>query len=234
MSTDDDQPNPKLTPEDLFHPGTIAERVEVQLGVLTQGVIDCMIFATGAFPSFTEGTVPEQTSNPYAPYPHKQQAQSARAGSLTSWQAARSAELRDAARLSEATASLLTGFAKLRGQFSQDFTIRHNEKRKAGDPKSRLRNTTISHSFSVPAREAVSVESVDPATPAGLTGYFAKVTEGLAPDSDATKKADGEAALNELYRRFGVSRDEKDDGADEEDADDAPSSGSPPPPPPGS
>ena len=140
-------PDPKPAPpgaSTFFAPGSIAERVELQLGVLTQGVVDCMILATGAFPNLTEGepTEPNAFSKPPGP------------GTLSSWQAARSAELRDAARLTEASARLLTGFAKYRGQFSQDFTIRHNEKRK--DAKDRLRNTTITRRFSVPEHAAVT------------------------------------------------------------------------------
>ncbi len=139
-------PDPKPAPPDqstFFAPGSIAERVELQLGVLTQGVVDCMILATGAFPNLTEGEPAEP--NVFKP---------PKLGTVSTWQAARSAELRDAARLTEASARLLIGFAKYRGQFAQDFTIRHNEKRK--DAKDRLRNTTITRRFSVPERAAVA------------------------------------------------------------------------------
>lgn len=140
-------PDPKPAPPDpstFFAPGSIAERVELQLGVLTQGVVDCMILATGAFPNLTEGEPTEP--NAFGKHP--------KLGTPSTWQAARSAELRDAARLTEASARLLTGFAKYRGQFAQDFTIRHNERRK--DDKDRLRNTTITRRFSVPEREVVT------------------------------------------------------------------------------
>lgn len=217
MSTDENPTTPTLKAEDLFFPGTIAEQVEMLMGVLTQGIVDCMIFATGAYPNLTEG--PPDEPNAFA---------KPKAKAISTWQAARSAELGDAARLTEAGARLLTGFAKLRGQFSQDFTIRHNEKRKA--TKNRLRNTTITHSFSVPGSEAVSVMSIDPKTTTGLTRNLAKVADNLAEGRAKTRAAEekkkGEAALDELYRQFGDSR-------DEDDADDAPPSGNPPPPPPG-
>ncbi|HEY4943339.1 MAG TPA: hypothetical protein VII56_18055 [Rhizomicrobium sp.] len=219
MSTDENPPAPKIEAEHLFQPGSIAERVELQLGVLTQGVVDCMILATGAYPMLTEGPVAEP--NAFA---------KPKAAGLSSYQSARSAELRDAARLSEASARLLTGFAKLRAQFSQDFTIRHNEKRKAGDAKNRLRNTTITQRFSVPGREAVSIDSVDPKTTAKLTRGLAKMAEGLNQKTTAQRTEKGDALRAELFRRY--SRAPKGDGK-APGTDDAPPSGTPPPPSPG-
>ncbi|HEX4303801.1 MAG TPA: hypothetical protein VHZ78_13475 [Rhizomicrobium sp.] len=222
MSTEQNPPTAPLNPEQLFHPGTIAERVDVMMSVLTQGVVDCMIFATGAFPSLTEGE-PEEPNAFAKPKP----------AGLSSWQAARSAELRDAARLTEASARLLTGFAKLRGQFSQDFTIRHNEKRGAGK-KTRQRNSTVTHRFSVPAREAVSQTHVDPKMKSDLTRNLAGVAESLAAGRSQTRAAErddkNEAALDELYRRLGIPRPAKDDEPD----DTANPAGDPPPPPTGS
>ncbi len=224
MNTDENPPTPKpasqLQPEQLFHAGTMAEQVEVMMGVLTQGVVDCMIFATGAYPNLTEGS-PEEPNAIAKPKP----------GGLSTWQSARSAELRDAARLTEASARLLTGFAKYRGQFSQDFTIRHGETRKPGDAKKkRQRHSTITHRFSVPAREAPTVASLDPETTAERArkaAAAASLAEAERQARAAQEKAEHETSIDELYRICGVPRPKKDDAVA-----DAPPVGDPPPPPP--
>jgi hypothetical protein len=72
-------------------------------------------------------------------------------------------QVNDAARLSEASARLLTGFAKIRNQFSQDFTMRCSESR---DAKGRPRQvTTLTHRFSLP-REESSKEAIAATTEA--------------------------------------------------------------------
>ncbi len=153
---------------DFYTPGSIEERVNLQLGVLTQGVVDCMMLATGAFPDLTEGPAAQV---------HPMVHGAAKSGS--SWQAARSAELRDAARLTEASARLLAGFAKVRGQFSQDFTIRHSDRRGA-NAKKRMKGTTVTHRFSVPAQDALGDGALPDATAADLTRGLSKIAEDLA------------------------------------------------------
>ncbi len=213
MSTEPEPEKSPHKPEQFFHPGNMAERVDTMMGVLTQGVVDCMVLATGAFPTLTEGE-PEQPNVWAKPKP----------AGLSTWQSARSAELQDAARLTEASARLLQGYARLRGQFSQDFTIRHNETRKPGKPKSRRQNSTVTHSFSVPANEAVESSSLDPSVTADLTRNLAAVAESLVQGRATDTTDENEKALDELYRRLGLKR-----GAAGE-TDDA--AGDPPPPPP--
>lgn len=180
----------------FFAPGSIADRVELQLGVLTQGVVDCMVLATGAYPGLTEG--PPEQPNAIA---------KSRAQPTSSWQATRSAELRDAARLTEASARLISGFAKLRGQFSHDYTIRHSDRRAGA--KTRQRNTTIVKRFSVPASEAVDAISADPRTAAELTRGLANVAQGLSMPTPAQRENRDETIVK-LMRRLGRSQDEID------------------------
>ena len=191
--------------EDFFHPGSIADRVDAQLGVLTQGVVDCMVLATGAFPDLTEGAPPGPNAWP-----------SVKPGTVPAWQAARSAELRDAARLSEASARLLAGYAKLRGQFSQNFTIRHTDGQR-GNAKARKRDTMVTHSFSLPGKQAVAEDTTQ--TAADLTRGLAKVAEGLA-QRRAAPQEEGESAKEKLLRIFGCT-----------DGDDAPPKDDPTPSP---
>ncbi len=183
---------PAIDPASFFTPGTIAERVELQFGVLTQGVVECMILATGAYPQLTEGmaTEPNAFARP-------------KAAPISSYQAARSAELRDAARLSEASARLLAGYAKLRGQFSQDFTIRHSDRRRGADKKDRQRNTTITQRFSVPQRHGAGEDNVDPKTTSELTRGLAQIAESLAESKAAPAKG-AESARDKLFRRYGL------------------------------
>lgn len=196
-----DQPTtkPAIDPASFFTPGTIAERVELQLGVLTQGVVECMILATGAYPQLTEGA--DAAPNPFG---------RPKAAPASSYQAARSAELRDAARLSEASARLLTGFAKLRGQFSQDFTIRHSDRRRGTDRKNRQHNTTITHSFSVPQKHAVGEDNVDPKMTSQLTRGLAQAAESLSRSNPAISEIDRESVKDQLRRSYDLARQAKD------------------------
>lgn len=196
-------PAEKHDAADYFHPGSIAERVDTQLGVLTQGVVECMILATGNFPDLTEGPPAE----PDARIKVKPM-------TLSSWQAARSAELRDAARLTDASARLLAGFAKLRGQFSQDFTIRHSD-RQGANAKKRQRNTTITHSFSVPGKQALAVEDAGDESAADLTRELRKIAERLA--QDVRKNGDGvESPLEMLKRKLDLPPEPAPDASSEE------------------
>jgi len=199
----------RLKPHDIFQPGSIADRVELQLGVLTQGVIDCMALATGAYSDLTEG--PADAPNDWR-----------KARPTSSWQTARSAELRDAARLSEASARLLAGFAKLRGQFSQNFTIRHTDGR-GGKAKAQQQNTMLTHSFSLPGKQAVAEDATP--TAAGLTRGLAKIAGDMA-QRRAQEKNGGESpreklarVLDELARAHDATAEAAGDGA-------TPSSGS--------
>jgi hypothetical protein len=128
--------------EQLYFKGSLSQKVEFQLGILSQAVGDCIVFASGSFPNLSEGPLQEVPSRGH---------DRSYARPL-GFAAARSLQLNDAARLSEATARLLTGFAKIRGQFAQDFTMRCCESR---DAKGRPRQvTTVTHRFSLPREEA--------------------------------------------------------------------------------
>jgi hypothetical protein len=183
-------PTPPPAPRDAasyLYPGSIADQIGAQLGVLTQGVVDCMILATGAYPDLTEGA------------PQEPNAWTKASPKGSAWQAARSAELHDAARLSEASARLLTGFAKLRAQFSQDFTIRHTDD---GDAKSRKRKTTVTHRFSTPQKLAVSEDNVPPEVTADLTRNLARMAQGVADKAKAKRQANTGETRAEITRRL--------------------------------
>jgi hypothetical protein len=136
---------PPLDVAALCHPGSFSEQVELQLGLLTQGVTECMMLATGAFPGLTEEEEPEAPAwghrRPKTP--------------TASWATVRSGQLRDAARLSEASARLLTGLAKVQAQRGQRFTVRHTDRNDG--TKNRRRVTTITHSFHVPFADSTDL-----------------------------------------------------------------------------
>ena len=201
MIDENDNTDTKSPPDAsmFFYPGTVADRIEMQLGVLTKGVVDCMLLATGDFPDLTEGVAP-----PAGGYPPHMPMPKVKSGPVTAWQAARSAELRDAARLSEASARLLEGFAKFRGQFSQDFTIRHSSKRGA-HKKVRADTTTMVHTFSVPSAPGAELDLQAQDVRRGLT----KVAEDMAARTGASRPDDDDA-LEALKRQLGID----DDGND--------------------
>ena len=129
----------------LVNTDSLSQQIELQLGLLTQGVSECMILATGAAPNLTEGPEPEARPS----YSHVRTPTSR----PVSWSTARSLQLRDAARLAQSSAGLISGYAKLRGQFAQRFTVRHTDSRDGG--KNSRRVTTITQSFAVPRGEAM-------------------------------------------------------------------------------
>ncbi len=132
----------------LFHSGSLTEQIELQLGMLTQGVTECMILATGAVPGLTEGPVPDAAAQNVWPRPKK-------SASGNNWTVPRSLQLRDAARLSQASASLVSSFVKLRGQFGQRFTVRHTHAGDGDRKKKRRGVTTVTHSFTMPREDAI-------------------------------------------------------------------------------
>lgn len=206
-----DAKKPALDPAAFYVPGTFAERVDLQLGLLTQGVADCMILATGAMPGLTEGA-PEQ---PAQYYPHRPPAPNK---NDNAWQAARSAELRDAARLSEASARLLMGFARLRGEFKQDFTVRHTDDRAASED-GRRSSTVVIQKFSVPKDpDARADGDGEPALGAEIAAQFGKTMAAMAerrnaaPDrpADVAATAEIKRKLMETLLRGRSERDQKD------------------------
>jgi hypothetical protein len=109
--------------------GTVPEQVELQIALLTQGMMESMLLSSGEFSS-DRGEAPAQEVNVW-------QRRASSKATLSRAQLARSADLKDAARLSEASAKLLIGLARLRGQFKQDFTVHHTSSRddKTGERK---------------------------------------------------------------------------------------------------
>jgi hypothetical protein len=71
----------------------------------------------------------------------------------TNWPQVRSAQLHDAARLAEASARLVNGYAKFRSHVDQQFSLRHTASHNKRGKK--LRVSTITHRFSAPRDEAI-------------------------------------------------------------------------------
>jgi len=187
--TEEAAKNDPLDLTGLIVPGSFAARVDLQLGLLTQGVADCMILATGAFPGLTEGATAQPVTNYYSHRPPP-----APPASGNAWQTARSAELRDAARLSEASARLLLGFARLRGTFRQDFTVRHTHEQPAGKDGGRGM-TVVTQRFAVPG----AGEEQTPELGADITAQLGKTVEAMAK-SRGTNAAAGAHDPEELAK----------------------------------
>lgn len=96
----------------LFMPpeGNLEEQIALQVGFMTQGVMECVVRSSGIF----DLPLPQdevQSRNDYGYDRRKRNASSSFVSSP------RSVELRDAAHLSNATARLIAAHAKLRGEF---------------------------------------------------------------------------------------------------------------------
>lgn len=132
----------------LFHHGPIVEQVEQQISLLTVAMAESMIYASGAFPDLTEGELPE---TPQHDFRYGKPAQPKRA---TTWSAARSLQLHDAARMSFATASLVSALTKLKTQPCQRFTTRQTLIPDADGKKKPRKVTTFTHTLFAPREEA--------------------------------------------------------------------------------
>lgn len=128
----------------LFSHGTFEQQIEMQMALLTQAVASCMLHASGAVrdlaeePQSSRGTWGEPLSNT-AP--------------VNNWPQTRSLQLHDAARLAEAAARLVNGYAKFRGHIDQQFSLRHSASHDKRGKK--LRVSTITHRFTAPRGEAI-------------------------------------------------------------------------------
>ena len=138
------------TPESFLCSGSLSEQVELQIAMLTQGVVESMMLSSGEFSSDRAESPPVEENVWLRRPPPK--------AALSRAQMARSADLKDAARLSEASAKLLSGFAKLRGQFKQEFTVHHTNSRddKTGERK---RVTVLQQNYSTPRAETDDTQS---------------------------------------------------------------------------
>lgn len=130
---------PNIDLESLFDHGSMIDQVQLQVSLLTAAMTKNMILATGPAPDLTEGPLPE-TPGYAIRYAKPEPAERA-----TSWTAARSLQLRDAARLSFATASLVGAFAKLEGLSGQRFTTRHTIIADPNGKKKPRKITTVTH-----------------------------------------------------------------------------------------
>jgi len=128
----------------LFSHGTFQQQIEMQMALLTQAVASCMLHASGAVldpvedPQPSRGSWGEPLSNT-AP--------------ADNWRQIRSQQLHDAARLAEATARLVNGYAKFRGHIDQQFSLRHSASHDKKGKK--LRVSTITHRFTAPRGETI-------------------------------------------------------------------------------
>ncbi len=137
----------KIDPAALFSSAPPLDQLEQQVNLLTAAMTENMVLAAGAAPDLTEG-----------PYPDLPRfgAGSASVERPVSWANARSLHLRDAARLSFATASLIGAYSKLKGMAPQRITARYTIIPDASGKKKPRKITTVTHSviagLNVPSR----------------------------------------------------------------------------------
>jgi hypothetical protein len=120
--------------EILFSQGTLQQQVEMQMALLTQAVASSMLHASGAVADPVE-------------------AQSGSGANASNSPQIRSLQLHDAARLAEAAARLINGYAKFRSHIDQQFSLRHSATR---DKKGKtLSVSTLTHRFTAPRDETI-------------------------------------------------------------------------------
>ncbi len=130
----------KVDPNDLFSSDPLLDQLEMQVSLLTSAMTKNMVLATGVAPDLTEGELPE-TPKYGVGYGRPEPAERA-----TTWAAARSIQLRDAARLSFATASLIGAYTKLKGLAPQRIAARYTMVPDPDGRKKPRKITTITHS----------------------------------------------------------------------------------------
>jgi hypothetical protein len=126
--------------EAMFNSDPLLDQLEMQVGLLTSAMTRNMILATGAVPDMTEGLLPE-APNYGVGYGRSKPVERA-----TKWADARSLHLRDAARLSFATASLIGAYSKLKGLAPQRITARYTIIPDPRGGKKSRKITTVTHS----------------------------------------------------------------------------------------
>jgi hypothetical protein len=123
--------------EGLLNSDSMLDQLELQVSLLTSAMTRNMVLATGAVPGLTEGPMPETQGYGFGKPPASERA--------NGWAVARSLQLRDAAQLSFATASLVNAYAKLKGPSPQKFTTRHTIIPDPSGVKKPRKVTTITH-----------------------------------------------------------------------------------------
>jgi len=129
---------PKPDPAGLFTSAPLLDQLEMQVSLLTSAMSENMVLATGAFPGLTE--VPDDDGPKMNAWLHRKASPT-----KSAWAEARSLHLRDAARLSFATASLIGAYTKLKGPPVQRFTTRHTTIPDPAGRKKPRNITTITH-----------------------------------------------------------------------------------------
>lgn len=129
----------------LFSHGTFQQQIEMQMALLTQAVASCMLHASGAVSDLVEE--PQSSRGAWVE-------PIANTAPASSWPQIRSVELHDAARLAEASARLVNGYARFRGHIDQQFSLRHSASHDKRGKK--LRVSTITHRFTAPRGEAIA------------------------------------------------------------------------------
>jgi hypothetical protein len=129
----------------LFNHGTFQQQIEMQMAMLTQALASCMLYASSAGRDVLEEEPQTRSGFWSGTRPAAQR--------TTNWPQVRSAQLHDAARLAEASARLVNGYAKFRSHVDQQFSLRHTASHNKRGKK--LRVSTITHRFSAPRDEAI-------------------------------------------------------------------------------
>ena len=139
MKTEPTLEPPVPAPPDLPPAGDLEEQTRRQMAFLTQGVMECVMRATGDGAAHPPAA-PDAEGPP------------------------RSAALRDAAHLSNAAARLMAAWAKVRGEYH--FTYTHEPK--AGTPAARRKGSTSGASPPTPNRRRRSPTTPTIGCSAGL------------------------------------------------------------------
>lgn len=138
--------------------GSIKQQVDMQLAFLTQAMIDGAVLAKGLFDDPEPNAVAET-------WPPRRGSQPA----ASRWRVHRSAELQDMARIAASSARLIAAYARLDGQFHQNFTIHHIQK--VEDDGVRKRRTTITETSgnfpSMPRDAAEGIVDTPPPSESG-------------------------------------------------------------------
>ncbi|HWD28900.1 MAG TPA: hypothetical protein VG387_17130 [Rhizomicrobium sp.] len=106
---------PKLEATDLYACGSMTERANLLMGMLTNAATGSLIYASGDFPELNEQGFSERKAEAARMYGRGGSPSPSKfSGTVTHFLAARSANLRDAARVSDAVARLMNTYLNTR------------------------------------------------------------------------------------------------------------------------
>lgn len=127
----------------LYFGGTMTERADHLIGLLTELATGSVLMAHGYFPELTEQGVAERTEWASRSYGSGMPPPAPKfAGAVTPYLAARSASLRDAVRVSEAVARLITVHTRTRQAHAAQTVSTVDEWQDGDKHRRRLRTTT--------------------------------------------------------------------------------------------